>query len=79
MAAFNIPWWAASCRIVRVVDVRIEDGPGQFGMFVVGLGFDFFWVCGGLSGHVIVAGARWPSFAFCLFVWFWFSSAAPRG
>ena len=25
-------------------------------MFVVGLGFDFFWVCGGLSGHVIVAG-----------------------
>ena len=39
-----------------VVDVRIEDGPGQFGMFVVGLGFDFFWVCGGLSGHVIVAG-----------------------
>jgi hypothetical protein len=38
--AFNIPWWAASCRVVRVLStVRIEDGPGQFGMFVVGLGF----------------------------------------
>lgn len=50
--------------------MRIEDGPGQFGMFVVGLGFDFFWVCGGLSGHVIVAGA--------VASWFGFSSAAPR-
>lgn len=38
--AFNIPWWAASCRVVRVLStMRIEDGPGQFGMFVVGLGF----------------------------------------
>jgi hypothetical protein len=29
-----------------VVEVRIEDGPGQFGMFVVGLGFFFFGVRG---------------------------------
>lgn len=54
----NIPWWAASCRIVRVVDVKVKMDRVKLDVRC-GTRVNFFWrVVRRLSGHVMwrVAG-----------------------
>lgn len=54
----HIPWWAASSRYRAVVDGKIEDGPGQFGIFRCGTR-----VLRVLSGHVTFVAGSAPHLA----------------